>query len=150
MRTGGFFILILAVGNLSAGCRSDIVCTQRVKLLSHKCVYIEPLQTQDLHVGKVLRDVIEKEFARRRFEICDANSATILVSGAAFMTERSVSKRDLFGSSGASSEAIESVSLVVKNRAGELLATASYDNNERYTASKLGTELGGALAGKLK
>jgi len=143
-------IFILLAASFAAGCHSDIVCTKRVRELSSKCVYVEPLKTEDPHIGIVLGDVITKEFVRQRFEMCDSNSATILVRGSAFLTERSTSKKDLFGASGTASQAIESVSLIVKNRAGEILATASYDNDDRFTASKLGTELGGALASKLK
>lgn len=145
-----FGVLALLIVNILAGCRSDIVCTKRVKELTSKCVYIEPLKTEDLYIGKVLRDVVEKEFVRKGFEICDANGATILISGAAFLTQRSAANKNFLGASETSSQAIESVSLVVKNRAGEILATASYDNNERYTASKLATEFGCELANKLK
>jgi hypothetical protein len=133
-----------------AGCHSDIVCTAQLKQLTRKCVYIEPLKTESPAVGIVLRDIIEKEFVRRQFEICDANSATIIIGGSAFLTQRSEESRTFLGGSANSSQAIESVSLVAKNRNGELLASASYDNNERYTADKLGREFGGALADKLK
>jgi hypothetical protein len=154
MRKITFAVLVLLFVNLIAGCHYDIVRNKNVKLVAHKCVCIESLKTQDPYIGTVLRDVIEKEFIRRGFEICDANNATILISGSAFLTERAKSNQNFVllvgGGSASSSQAIESVSLVVKNKAGEILATASYDNSERYTASKLATEFGSALADKLK
>ena len=58
--------MVLLAVNLLAGCRSDIVCTERMKLLDHKCVYIEPLKTEEASIGRVLRDVLEKEFVRRQ------------------------------------------------------------------------------------
>jgi hypothetical protein len=39
---------------------------------------------------------------------------------------------------------------MAKNRNGQILLTASYDNKEQYTASKLAKEFGSALADKLK
>lgn len=147
-------LTVISVLTLTAGCHYDIVRNKNVKLDGRKCVCIESIKTQDPHIGTVLRDVIEKEFVRRGFEICDANSATVLISGSAFLTERAESSQNFVllvgGGSAKSSQAIESVSLVVKNTSGEILATASYDNSERYTASKLATEFGGALAERLK
>ena len=150
MNTPKFVAIGLLAINLLAGCRSDIVCTERMKLLDRKCVYIEPLKTEEASVGRVLRDVLEKEFVRKQLEICDCNNATMFISGAAFLTERSASNQNLLVASGTSSQAIESVSLIVKDRDGQILATASYDNNERFTASKLAKEFGGELANKLK
>jgi hypothetical protein len=49
-----------------------------------------------------------------------------------------------------SSQAIESVSLIAKDRDGKILLTASYDNKEKYSASKLAKKFGSALANKLK
>ena len=141
------FVLILSV---LAGCHSDIVCTDRLKLLEHKCVHVEPLETANPYIGKVLKDVLVKEFVRHRFEICDSNSATIIITGSAFLTQRSESDKNFLGASAASSQAIESVSLAVRDKEGGLLASASYDNTECYTASRIGKELGGALANKLK
>jgi len=150
MRKYALMLTVLFAISTLAGCHSDIVCTEKLKELNRRCVYIEPLQTESAAVGIVLRDIIEKEFVRRRFEMCDANSATIIISGSAFLTQRAEESRNLLGGSANSSQAIESVSLVAKNRNGELLVSASYDNNERYTASKLGQEFGGALADRLK
>jgi hypothetical protein len=115
-------------------------------------VYIEDLKTEDPSIGKVLRDVIEKEFVRKRFEICDQNNATILISGAAFLTQQSAgSQNPLFlGGSTKANQAIESISLVAKNNKGEILASASFDNVDRRSASKIATEFGNAVAGKLK
>ncbi len=125
-----------------AGCGSDIVSTDRLKMLEHKCVYIAPLESDDPHVGKVIRDVLEKELMRRQIELCDPNTATVLFTGSTFMTVR--------GSGSASSQAIESVSLVGKDPNGELLLSASYDNKDRYSASKLAQQFGSSLAKKLK
>ena len=64
-----------------------------------------------------------------------------LNSRSTFMTVR--------GSGAASSQAIESVSLVGKDTNGEMLLSASYDNKERYSAGKLSQQFGSALAKKL-
>lgn len=140
------FLFIMA----AAGCNTDIVCTGRLKTLEYKCVYIAPLESEDPQVGKVLRDILEKELVRRKIQLCDPDSATVLISGATFLTVRAKSNEDWFGSSSASNEAIESISVVAKDREGELLLSASYDNKKRYTASKLGREFGSTLANKLR
>lgn len=137
-----YLLIGLLAISISAGCNSDIVCTSRLKTLDHKCVYIEPLESEDPHVGKVVRDVLEKELMRQKIELCDPNTATIFFTGATFLTLR--------GTGSASSQAIESVSLVAKDNTGEILLSASYDNKERYTASRLAKQFGSALAGKLK
>jgi hypothetical protein len=133
----GFFVI-----SAFAGCGSDIVCTDRLKMLEHKCVYIAPLESEDPHVGKVIRDVLEKELMRQQIELCDPNTATVLLTGATFLTVR--------GSGSVSGQAIESVSLVGKDTNGEMLLSASYDNKERYSASQLAKQFGSALAKKLK
>jgi len=125
-----------------AGCDSDIVTTNRLKMLEHKCVYISPLESEDPHVGQVIKDVLEKELLRQKIELCDPNTATVLFSGSTFMTVR--------GSGAATSQSIESVSLVGKDMNGEMLLSASYDNKERYSASKLAQQFGSELAKKLK
>jgi hypothetical protein len=128
---------------LLAGCGSeDIVTTNNLKMREHKCVYIAPLESDDPHVGKVIKDVLEKELMREKIDLCDPNTATILFTGSTFMTVR--------GGGAASSQAIESVSLVGKDIKGEMLLSASYDNKERYSASQLAKQFGSALAKKLK
>jgi len=122
---------LLAIG-VCAGCESDIVCTKQLKMLEHKCVHIAPIESEDPHVGQVIKDVIEKEFIRRKVDLCDPNMANVFITGTK------------------SQQAIESVSLVGKDRDGEILLSASYDNKSLYTASKLAHEFGQALAGKLK
>jgi hypothetical protein len=138
----------------SAGCNYDIVTTSRLKTITNKCVCIEPIESENPHVGKVLRDVLEKEFIRKKIEICDSNSATVFITGSTFLTIRSSgSETKLFiagTGSFVSSQAIESVSLVAKDRDGEILLTASYDNKEKSSASKLAKQFGSALANKLK
>ena len=125
-----------------AGCGSDIVSTDRLKMLEHKCIYIAPLESEDPHVGQVIKDVLEKELLRQHVELCDPNTATVLLTGSTFMTVR--------GSGATTSQSIESVSLVGKDTNGEMLLSASYDNKERYSASKLAQQFGSELAKKLK
>ncbi len=144
-----WLIGLLAIG-VSAGCNSDIVTTNRLKELTLKCVYIEPLESEDPQVGKVIRDVIEKEFIRKEIELCDSNTATIFITGATFLTARATSSGTILTTSSYSSQAIESVSLVAKDVEGEILLSASYDNKDRQSASKLAKEFGSALADKLK
>ena len=145
-----YWLVVLLAAGLSAGCHCDIVCTSRLKTLEHKCVHIAPIESDDPHVGKVIRDVIEKEFIRRQVALCDPNTATVFVTGATFLTVRSASSRSFLSESSVSSEAIESVSLIARDRDGTVLLSASYDNRKRYTASRLAREFGKAVAGKLK
>jgi len=144
-----WFIGLLAIA-VSAGCNSDIVTTHRLKELNHKCIYVAPLESEDPQVGKVIRDVIEKEFIRRKIELGDPNTATVFITGATFLTARATASKNLLGMESASSQAIESVSLVAKDSSGKVLLSASYDNKDRYSASKLAQEFGAALADKLK
>ena len=144
-----WLIGLLAIG-VSAGCNSDIVTTNRLKELTYKCIYLAPLESEDPQVGKVIRDVIEKEFIRKKIELCDPNTATVFITGATFLTTRATASKNLLGMESASSQAIESVSLVAKDSSGEVLLSASYDNKDRYSASKLAQEFGAALANKLK
>jgi len=145
-----YWLIGLLVIGASAGCSSDIVCTKRLKMLEHKCVYIAPLESEDPQVGKVIRDVIEKEFIRKKIELCDPNTATVFITGATFLTARAESSGTFLSTSSISSQAIESVSVVAKDSDGEVLLSASYDNRDRYSASKLAQEFGAALANKLK
>jgi len=137
-----FCLIGLLVICTCVGCHSDIVTTRRLKTLEHKCVYIEAIESEDPHVGRVISDVISKEFIRAKVELCDPNLATIFISGTTFLTTRAVKR--------GSQEAVESISVVAKDRDGEILLTASYGNKEQYTASKLAKEFGKALAGKFK
>ncbi|UCF00369.1 MAG: hypothetical protein JSV82_04710 [Planctomycetota bacterium] len=140
----------LVILSVLLGCNSDIVCTKDLKLLENKCVHIEPLASDNPQIGKVIRDVIEKEFVRRNVQICDPNTATILIGGATFLTVRSTSSEALFMGSSDSRQAIESVSLVAKDPNGQILLSASYDNQDRLSATKLASEFGSELAGKLR
>ncbi|MGB2809507.1 MAG: hypothetical protein WBC22_17325 [Sedimentisphaerales bacterium] len=146
-----WLIGLLAIG-ASTGCNSDIVTTRCLKELNHKCVYIAPIESDDPHVGKVIRDVIEKEFVRRNIELCNSDTATVFITGATFLTANAKSNGSFFGigSSSSSTQAIESVSVVAKDGSGQVLLSASYDNKDRNSASKLARELGSALADKLK
>ena len=146
-----WLIGLLAIG-ASTGCNSDIVTTRCLKELNHKCVYLEPIESDDPHVGKVIRDVIEKEFVRRNIELCNSDTATVFITGATFMTAKAKSNGSFFGigSSSSSTQAIESVSVVAKDGSGQVLLSASYDNRDRHSASKLAREFGSALADKLK
>jgi len=147
MKKGFWLVAILPV---FAGCNSDIVTTQHLRAVKPKCVYIEPIESEDPFVGKVLRDVLEKEFVRRNVRLCDENAATIILTGSTFLTVRSSGKKDWFGAKDSSAQAIESVSLRAKDKAGNILLTASYDNRGQFTASKLAQEFGSALADKFK
>ncbi len=133
-------------------CHSDIVTTKRLQAVKEKCIYVQPIDSQDPYVGKVLKDVLEKEFVRKGVKLCDAETATVIISGATFLTTRSSGERGLFGIGGrdSSAEAIESVTISAKDKVGDILLTASYDNAERSSASKLAQEFGSALADKLK
>jgi hypothetical protein len=101
-------------------------------------------------MGQVLRDVLIKEFVRDQIAICDKEGATVIITGSAFMTNLSKSNQNFLGGSACTSEAIESVSLIASDRDGKILASASYDNKGRKSASKIGRELGNVLAEKLR
>ncbi|MHC4112543.1 MAG: hypothetical protein ACYSUY_15840 [Planctomycetota bacterium] len=147
-----FWLIGLLAIAASTGCNSDIVTTPGLKKLTHKCVYLEPIESDDPHVGKVIRDVIEKELVRRNIELCNSDTATVFITGATFLTANAKSNGSFFGigSSSSSTQAIESVSVVAKDSSGQVLLSASYDNRDRYSASKLAREFGSALADKLK
>jgi len=148
-----YFLGGLLTISVLAGCgSSDIVCTSGLKALPHKCAYIEPLKSENPYVGKVLRDILEKELIRKKVEICDANSATIFITGSTFMTVRAKAQTGFLGTPKylTENQAIESVSIIATDKSGEILLSASYDNKEQYTASKLGKEFGSAVANKLK
>ena len=143
-------LIALLTAVLAAGCRSDIVTTSYLKEMGEKCVYIAPLESDQPQVGRVISDVIEKEFIRKRVPLCDPNTATVFITGATFMTVRGQSSGTFLGTSSTSAEACESVSITAKDRAGRVLLSASYDNRDRATASDFAREFGSALAGKFR
>jgi hypothetical protein len=139
---------------LIAGCNSDIVTTKYLNAVKNKCVYVTPIDCQDPYVGKVLRDVLEKEFVRKNVQLCDADNATVILTGSTFMTTRSKGEtsmlNNLFGGKESSAQAIESVTITAKDKAGNILLTASYNNVDQLTASKLAQDFGSNLADKLR
>lgn len=145
------WLVVLAAACICAGCHSDIVCTARLRQLDAKRVHIEPIKSRDPYVGQVLRDVLEKELIRKKVIVCEPDLANVFISGSTFMTSRYSPQKGLFGDKpGGVNEAIESVSVVAKDRSGQVLLTASYDNKEQQSVSKLAKEFGSALAGKLR
>ena len=139
---------------LFAGCNTDIVTTNQLKTIKNKCVYVTPIDSQDPYVGKVLRDVLEKEFIRKHIQLCDANTANVILTGSTFMTTRSQGEvgafNNLLGGKQSSAQAIESVTITAKDKAGNILLTASYNNVDQFTASKLAKDFGSTLADKLR
>jgi hypothetical protein len=138
---------------LFAGCNTDIVTTSQLKTIKNKCVCVTPIDSQDPYVGKVLRDVLEKEFIRKHIQLCDANTANVILTGSTFMTTRAhgeTSMLNLFGGKQSSAQAIESVTITAKDKAGNILLTASYNNVDQLTASKLAQDFGSTLADKLR
>jgi hypothetical protein len=145
--------VIGAILTLVAGCNTDIVTTSQLKTIKNKCVYVSPIESQDPYVGKVIRDVLEKEFVRKHIQLCDANTANVMLTGSTFLTTRSkgeTSMLNLFGGKQSSAQAIESVTISAKDRLGNILLTASYNNVDQLTASKLAQEFGSTLADKLR
>ena len=135
-----------------AGCNSDVVTTERLRAIEYKCVFVAPIQSADPHIGKVISDVIEKEFVRRNIAVCGPEDATVIITGVTFMTVRSAASASELSSnrSAAANQAIDSISAKAKDRQGNLLATASYNNKEQYTVSKLAAQFGAALARKIR
>lgn len=143
---------LLTLIPLFVGCHSDVVTTKHLKAMPNKCVYITPIECQDPYVGKVLKDVLEKEFIRKHIPLCSEETANIIITGSTFMTYRAAADARGWGGrkSAAANQAIESVTITAKDGAGNVLLTASYDNVEQYTASRLAQEFGSTLAGKFK
>jgi hypothetical protein len=141
----GAFLTLFA-----AGCNTDVVTTKQLSTLKNKCVHVKPIESQDPYVGRVLRDVLEKEFIRKGVQLCDADSANVILTGSTFMTTRSAGKKDWFGSKDSSAQAIESVTITAKDKVGNILLSASYNNVDQQTASKLAQEFGSTLADKLR
>ena len=133
-----------------AGCHTDIVTTKQLNTVENKCVYVRPIDSQDPYVGKVIRDVLAKEFMRKHVQLCDEKNANVIITGSTFLTSRSAQKKNWFGSADSSGQAIESLTISAKDREGNVLLNASYDNAEQFTASRLAKEFGSALAGKLR
>jgi hypothetical protein len=146
----GIGLTAFAATILLAGCHSDIVTTNYLKELDQKCVYIAPVQSEDSHVGQVVRDVLEKEFIRRKIPLCDPNSATVILTGATFMTTRGKSSSNWVTSAATSAQACESVSITAKDRENHILLSASYDNSGRKTVSQFAKNFGSALAAKFR
>ena len=144
---------ISVILTLFAGCNTDIVTTKELKTIRNKCVYVTPIESQDPYVGKVLKDVLEKEFIRKHIQLCNADTANVILTGSTFMTTRSkgeTSTLNLFGGKQSSAQAVESVTISAKDRLGNILLTASYNNVDQLTASKLAQEFGSTLADKLR
>jgi len=147
MNRAYWFISLLP---LFVGCHSDIVTTKQLGAVKNKCVFVQPIESQDPYVGKVIRDVLEKEFVRKGVRMCDAETANVIMTGSTFLTVRSSGKKDWFGGKESSAQAIESLTIAAKDKAGNVLLTASYDNSEQFTASKLAQGFGQALADRLR
>ena len=145
-------IMISVVFAFITGCNTDIVTTKQLKAVKNKCVFIQSIESQDPYVGKVIRDVLEKEFVRKKVRLCDAASANVIITGSTFLTTRSEGHKGLFGMGGSdsSAQAIESVTIIAKDTSGNILLSASYANTDQFTASRLAQEFGSALADKLR
>ena len=140
-------VFVLSIVFLVTGCHSDIVCSKSLKSVKTKIVYVMPLDTEIPNVGIVIRDVLQKELIRKKIVLCDSpEKATVILSGAAFFTDRAFGS----GKSYESNTSLESVSVKILDRSGNILCSASYDNTKRYTASRLSKELGSIVASKLK
>ena len=139
---------------LFAGCNTDIVTTKQLNTIKNKCVYVSPIESQDPYVGKVMRDVLEKEFIRKHIQLCDTDTANVILTGSTFMTTRAQGETSvlngLLGGKQFSAQAIESVTITAKDKAGNLLLTASYNNVDQLTASKLAQDFGSTLADKFR
>jgi len=102
--------VIGAILTLVAGCNTDIVTTKQLNTIKNKCVYVTPIDSQDPYVGKVLRDVLEKEFVRKNVQLCDVDTANVILTGSTFMTTRSKGEtsmlNNLFGGKESSAQAI--------------------------------------------
>jgi hypothetical protein len=141
---------VIVISTLCAGCNTDVVTTKQLKTIGHKCVYVKQIESQDPYVGRVLRDVLEKEFIRKQVQLCDSENANVIITGSTFMTTRSAGKTGWFGGKQFSAESIESVTITAKDKVGNILLSASYNNVDQQTASKLAQDFGSTLADKLR
>ncbi|MGB7581799.1 MAG: hypothetical protein WBL85_05055 [Sedimentisphaerales bacterium] len=144
-----------AILTLFAGCNTDIVTTDQLKTVKNKCVYVTPIESRDPSVGKVLKDILEKEFVRKNIRLCDADNANVILTGSAFLTTRTggtgwTGLFDFFNEKPVSAQAIESVTITAKDKSGNILLTASYNNSELKTTSKFAKDFGSTLADKLR
>jgi hypothetical protein len=57
---------------------------------------------------------------------------------------------NIFGGKQSSAQAVESVTISAKDTAGNILLTASYNNVDQLTASKLAKDFASTLADKLR
>jgi len=54
---------------ISAGCNYDIVTSKRLKELDYRCIYVAPIDSEEPQIGQVIKDVIEKEFMRKKVKL---------------------------------------------------------------------------------
>lgn len=147
-------ILPLLSASLITGCATDVVVTEKLRSIEHKRIYIGRIECDHSGVADVLRDCLLKEFVKAKLDISEENSATMIITGSVFMTPKS----DLSGTawtgyahiSGEEKIIIDSVSLQVKAKNGEVLAIGSFNNSAGFNAVWIGEQLGQDLAGKLK
>ena len=147
-------MMMLAVG----GCYSDVTVTKELKTLDRKCIHIGQIDCNNPRVAKILRDCLQKEFIKAKLDVCDEDTATMIMTGDVFMTtEKEFAGSGWFGSYGSGGYvggkealAIDSTSFQVKTKDGRLLAVASYNNWVRERVERVGHFLGYDLASKLK
>ena len=143
------FAAVVFLAVFAAGCNTDVVTSRYLTAIGHKCVYIKTIESRDPYIGRVLRDGIEKEFIRRQVMLCDSAGANVIVTGSTVLTTRSTGKTGFFGSR-ESTQAIESVTITAKDKLGNILLSASYNNVNQLSASKLAKDFGSTLAKKLR
>jgi len=147
-------ILPILLASLITGCASDVVVTEKLRTVEHKRIYIGHIECDHSGVADVLRDCLLKEFVKAKLDVCEETAATIIITGSVFITPKS----DLSGSawtgyahiSGEEKIVIDSVSLQVKAKNGDVLAIGSFNNSAAFNVVWIGEQLGQDLAGKLK
>ena len=131
------------------GCNTDVVTSRYLTAIGHKCVYIKTIESKDPYISRVLRDVFEKEFIRKQVMLCDAETANVILTGSTILKTRYTENKNWFGGR-ESSQAIESVTITAKDKLGNILLSASYNNVNQLSPNKLAKDFGSTLANKLR
>lgn len=140
---------LLAALFVLTGCNTDMVVSPELNEIEDKRIYVSTFTSEDPGIGQVIRDIMIKEMLRAGVPMTPEDQANLIITGAAFLTDQSKGRSGIFTSSSRTTQSIESVSVVVKTPDGRVMASGSYDNSARESASEIAKELGAKVASKL-
>lgn len=140
--------LTLTAG-FATGCRTDVVISPELKALPDKRIHVADFTADTEGIGHVIRDVMIKELLREGVTLSSENQANLFITGAAFLTDHTRGRSGIFTASSMQTQAIESVSVVIKTRDGTVMGSGSYNNSKRKSAAEIGKALGEEIADEL-